>query len=204
MHSDTFLSLVKPLEKLRRIGWLTNLVGTVAVAAAAFGFAFFAQPGSGAEVLRSNPLTIPPIPLVILSVAAAVLAPIVPRLMMSEARMRRLINQPPEAFAGDPRMGAAVYKDRLAKIKTLAPDERQLLALVSGSYSPFSVRLAINQSIAMFGLALALATKSFVAVLPFAVVSFALNLMVPSLMDSAMRRAASLAIGSANAPLQPR
>jgi hypothetical protein len=99
-------------------------------------------------------------------------------------------------------MGAAVYKDRLAKIKSLSPDERHLLVLVSGSYSTFSVRLALNQSIAMFGLALAIATKSFVAILPFASVSFALNLMVPSLLDFAMSRAAILGIGSANASLQ--
>jgi hypothetical protein len=202
MHSETFLSLVKPLEKLRRIGWLTNLVGTVAFAAAVYAYAFLAQPGSGVDALRSNPPTVPPIPLVIVSVAVAVLATIVPRLMMSETRMRRLMSQPPEAFAGDPRMGAAVYKDRLAKIKSLSPDKQHLLALVSGSYSTFPVRLALNQSIAMFGLARALATKSFVVVLPFAVVSFALNLMVPSLLDFAMSRAASLGIGSADAPLQ--
>ena len=196
MYSETFLSLVKPLENLRRILWAAFIASTVAYVILAY--AFFGQTGAGVDALRSNPLTIP---FVVLSMAAAVLAPITPRL--TDARMRQLISRPPEALARDPRTGA-VNQDRLAKIKALAPDEQQLFALVSISFAPFIVRLAFNESIALYGLVLAFLAKSFVAVLPFAVVSFALNLMVPSLMDSAMSRAASLGIGSTNAPIQPR
>jgi hypothetical protein len=198
MHSEKLLSLVKPLENLRRIVWAAFIASTVAYVILAY--AFFGQTGAGVEALSSNPLTIP---FVILSIAMAVLAPIVPRRMMSDARMRQLISRPPEALARDPRTGA-VNQDRLAKIKALAPDEQQLYALVSISFAPFVVRLAFNESIVLYGLVLAFLAKSFVAVLPFAVVSFALNLIVPSLMDSAMSRAASLGLGSANAPIQPR
>ena len=198
MHSENFLSLVQPLENVRRTIWVAYIVATVAFVALAY--AFFAQTGSDVDALRSNPLTIP---LVILSLATAALAPIVPRRKMSDARLRQLISQPPETFARDPRTGT-VYEDRVAKIKTLSADEQSLFALVRISFSPFVVQLAFNESIALYGLVLAFTTRSFVAVLPFAVVSFALNLMVPSLLDSAMSRAASLGIESASAPLQPR
>lgn len=198
MHSETFRSLVQQFETVRRVIWIAFL-GTI-VAYVGVAYAFFGKSGSGAEGLRSNPLTIP---FAILSVAAAVLARIMPRLIATDSRLREVINRPPEALATDPRTGA-VSEYRLAKIKLLSVDEQRLIALVSGSFVPFIVRLAFNESIALFGLILAFNSKSFVAVLPFAVVGFLLNLMVPSLLDSVLSRAASLGIESGDVPLEPR
>ena len=197
MQSETFRSLVEPLEIIRRVIWIAFL-GTI-VAYVGVAYAFFGNTGSGAEALRSNPLTIP---FAILSVAAAVLAPIMPRLIATDSRLRQVIDRPPEALATDPKTGA-VSEYRLAKIKLLSVDEQRLIALVSGSFVPFIVRLAFNESIALFGLVLAFTSKSFVAVLPFAVLGFVLNLMVPSLLDSALSRAASLGIEPDSLPLQP-
>jgi hypothetical protein len=198
MHSQTFRSLVQPLETIRRVIWiafLATVLGYVAVA-----YAFFGKSGSDVEALRANPLTIP---LVVLSVVTALLAPIMPRMIAPDWRLRQLISRPPEALARDPRTGA-VYEERLAKIKMLSVDEQRLFALLNSSFVGFIVRLAFNESIALYGMVLAFTAKSFVAVLPFAIVSFVLNLMVPSLLDYAMSRATSLGIESDNMPLQPR
>jgi F0F1-type ATP synthase membrane subunit c/vacuolar-type H+-ATPase subunit K len=188
MHSGTFRSLVQPLETIRRVIWIAFLATILAYVGVAY--AFFGKTGSGVEALRSNPLTIP---LVIFSLVTVVLAPIVSRLIASDSRLRQLINQPPEALARDPRTGA-VFENRLAKLKMLPADERRMFALVNSGFVGFVVRLAFNESIALYGLVLAFTAKSFVAILPFAIVSFALNLMVPSLLDSAMSRAARLGI----------
>jgi hypothetical protein len=198
MHSETFRSLVQPLETVRQVIWIAFLATILAYVGVAY--AFFGKTWSGVEGLRSSPLTIP---FFILSLVTAVLAPIMPRLIAPDSRLRQLINQPPEALARDPKTGA-LFENRLAKLKTLSPDEQRMFALVNSGFVGFIVRLAFNESIALYGLVLAFNSKSFVAVLPFAVVSFALNLMVPSLLDSAMSRAASLGIESDNMPLQPR
>jgi len=149
MYSETFLSLVMPLETIRRVIWIAFL-GTI-LAYVGVAYAFFGQTGAGVEALRSNTLTIP---LVILSLLAAVLAPIMPRLIASDSRLRELINRSPEALATDPRTGA-VFENRLAKIKLLSEGERRLFALVNSGFVGFVVRLAFNESIALYGLVLA-------------------------------------------------
>lgn len=198
MHTETFRSLVEPLETIRRVIWIAFL-GTI-VAYVAVAYAFFGKTGAGVDAISLNPLTIF---CVTLSLAMAVLAPIIPRMMASDSRLRQVIDRPPEALATDPKSGT-VSEQRLAKIKMLSVEERRLVALVSSGFVPFVVRLAFNESIALYGLVLAFNSKSFVVLLPFAVVSFVLNLMVPSLTDSALSRAASLGIASDNMPLQPR
>lgn len=197
MYSETLLSLVQPLETIRRVIWIAFL-GTILLYVAV-AYAFFGEAGIGFNALGLSPLTIV---CVALAVAAAVLAPTMPRLIAPDSRLRQLINQTPEALATDPRTGA-VFENRLAKIRMLSADERRLYALVNAGFVPFVVRLAFNESIALYGLVLAFTAKSFVALWPFAVVSFALNLMVPSLMDSALSRAASLGIEPDNMPQQP-
>jgi hypothetical protein len=198
MHSETFRSLVQPLETVRQVIWIAFLATILAYVGVAY--AFFGKTGSGVEGLRSSPLTIP---FLILSLVTAVLAPIMPRLIASDSRLRQLINQPPEALARDPRT-CALFENRLAKLKTLSPDEQRMFALVNSGFVGFIVRLAFNESIALYGLALAFTAKSFIAVLPFAIIGFVLNLMVPSLQGSALNRAANLGIDSGNTPIQPR
>jgi hypothetical protein len=196
MPSETFRSLVKPLERVRLIIWLAFLGAVLMYVDVAYSL--FAQKASGGEPLLSNPLTIP---FVILSFLAAALAPYVPPL--PDSRLRQLIDQPPEAIARDPRTGI-VDEDRLARIRTLSSDERRLLALVRALFVGFVVRLAFNESIALYGLVLAFISKSFVAILPFAIVSFVLNLMVPSPLESALKRAESLGLQLPDMPTQPR
>lgn len=196
MPSENFRALIKPIATVQRVIWLAFLGAVLMYVYVAYSL--FAQKASGGEPLLSNPLTIP---FVILSLLAAALAPYVPPL--PDSRLRQLIDQPPEAIARDPRTGI-VDEDRLARIRTLSSDEQRLLALVRALFVGFVVRLAFNESIALYGLVLAFISKSFVAVLPFAIVSFVLNLMVPSPLESALKRAESLGLQLADMPTQPR
>ncbi len=97
-----------------------------------------------------------------------------------------------------------VDEDRLARIKTISPDEQRLLALVPYFFVGFIVRLAFNESIALYGFVLAFFSRSFVAILPFAMISLILNWTVPFPLDSALDRAASLGLKLGDIPAQPR
>src|SRR6266436_7279175 len=161
MQSETFQSLVKPLEKICRIIWLAFLAAVVMYVGCAY--ALRSQIPGGVGPALSHTLTIY---LVILSLVAAVLAPYLPRLLLSDSRLREIIDQPPETTARDSRTDI-VDEDRLTRIRTLSPDEQQLFALVPAYFVPFVVRLAFNESIALYGLVLALVSKSFAVILPF-------------------------------------
>jgi hypothetical protein len=199
MQSETFRSLVKPTEtvmRILRLAFLAMVLIYVCIAYLTFGRD---APG---VMPQSNPLTIP---LAVLSLVAATLAPYAPRLLLSDSRLRELLDrQPdPETLARDRRTGK-VDKDRLARIKTLSPDEQRLLALVPAFFAGFIVRLAFNESIALYGLVLVFISRSFVPVLPFAVVSLALNLMVSPALDSELRRVAGLGLQPDDIATQPR
>jgi hypothetical protein len=199
VYSQTSHSLIKQHERVCRIIWLAFLAAVPAYVCAVY------------LVDLLHPQTeIPPEAiklfskcLVVVSIVAAILAPIVPRWLVSDSRMRQLIDEPPEALARDAKIGW-VSEDLLSKIKTLSPDEKRLYALLAASFAPFMIRLAFNESIALFGLVLALFSRSVLVILPFAVVSFALNLMVPPPVDSARTRLRSLSISPADPPLLPR
>jgi hypothetical protein len=175
MQSETFRALVKPMETVHRIIRLAFIAAVPMYVCVAY--ALFAQSAPGVGPLLSNPLTIP---LVTISVLTAVLAPYMPGLRLPEARLRQLLNQQPDT------------------------QEQRLLALVPSFYVGFIVRLAFNESIALYGFVLAFISRSFVAVLPFAIVSLALNLIVPLPVDSMLRRTASLGLQEGGMPTQPR
>jgi hypothetical protein len=198
MQSENFRALIEPIATVHRIIWLAFLGAVLAYVGVAYDL--FDKNASGGAPLLSNPLTIP---FVIISLLCAVLAPYVPRSLLPDSRLRQLIDQPPEVIARDPRTGI-VDEERLAKIRTLSSDERRLLVLVRTLFVGFIVRLAFNESISLYGMVLAFISRSFVAVLPFAIVSFVLNLMVPSPLDEALKRAESLGLQLSEVPTQPR
>ena len=81
--------------------------------------------------------------------------------------------------------------------------EQQLLGVVLALFVGFIVRLAFNESIALFGLELAVLSRSFVGILPFAIVSFVLNWIVPLPLDEALKRTASVGPHD-DTPIHPR
>jgi uncharacterized membrane protein len=162
MQSENFRALVKPIATVHRVIWLA-FIGVIP----AYVVAAYVQPRRIEHSVTHPVPTSFTISLVILSLLAAVLAPYMPRLLLPDSRLRQIIDQPLETSARDPRTGI-VDEDRLTRIRALSPDEQRLLAVVLALFVGFVVRLAFNESIALFGLVLAFLSRSFVAVLPFA------------------------------------
>jgi hypothetical protein len=126
--------------------------------------------------------------MVVIAVMAAVLAPIMPRILLPDSRLRQMLDRQSDARATD----------------RLSADEQRMLGLFPDFFVGFMVRLAFNESIALYGLVWAVLSKSFIPILPFAIVSFALLLMVPLPLDSMRRRTASLGLQPGDIPTQPR
>ena len=184
MESETFRAEVRPIATVHRIVWVAFVGAVPLYMIVAYVQIDRAAPGGGAPLL-SNPLTIP---LVVISVLAAALAPYMPRILSPDRRIRQMVDRQldPQATA------------------RLSADEQRLLGLLPNFYVGFIVRLAFNESIALYGLVLAFFSKSFVAVLPFAIVSIALNLMVPLPLDSMRQRIAGLGPQAGGMPTRPR
>jgi hypothetical protein len=193
MQSENFRALVKPIATVHRVIWLA-FIGAVPI----YVVVAYLQPGR-IEQSVTHPM---PTSFTISLVMLSLLAPYMPRLLLPDSRLRQIIDQPQETLARDPRTGI-VDEDRLTRIRTLSPDERRLFALVVAHFVPFLVRLAFNESIALFGLVLSLLSRSFVAVLPFAIVSLALNWRVPLPLDEALKRTASVGPHD-EMPIHPR
>lgn len=200
MLSEAFRSLVKPMETVRRFIWMAFIAAVPIDVCILYMQLVWTAPGVMPG--GSNFFTIS---LVVLSLLAALLAPYMPGLLLSDSRLRQFLAQQPdpEAMARNYQTGK-VDEDRLARIKTISPDEQRLLALVPYFFVGFSVRLAFNESIALYGFVLAFFSRSFVAILPFAMISLVLNWTVPFPLDSALDRAASLGLKLGDIPAQPR
>jgi F0F1-type ATP synthase membrane subunit c/vacuolar-type H+-ATPase subunit K len=183
MESESFRLLVRPQEIVHRIIWMA-FVGAVLMYVFVV-YMLLGRAASGGGSVQSNPLTIP---FVILSVLGAVLGPFMPRVMLPDSRLRQLLNRPSDqqATAG------------------ISADEQRLLALLPNFYTGFIVRLAFNESIALYGFMLALFSKSAIVILPFAIVSVALNLMVPLPLDSMRQRTSSLGLQEGVMPTRPQ
>ncbi|MGA9724505.1 MAG: hypothetical protein WBQ86_18740 [Candidatus Binatus sp.] len=179
MQSDTFRSRVKRTETAHRVIWLAFIAAVPVYVAVATG-SLVRLP----SVRHPAPISFT-ISIVILSLLTAVLAPFVSSLLLPDSRLRQLLNRQPDPQA------------------SISPDEQRLLAIFPACFPGFLVRLALNEAIALYGLVLAVISRSFVAVLPFALVSFALNWMVPLPLDEALKRMASFGVKQGSMPTRP-
>jgi hypothetical protein len=177
MPPENFRPLIRPMETVHRIIWLAY-IAAVPVAVCVV----YVLLGRTAPRFPPPPLIALAIPLAIISLVSAVLAPYVSNLLLPESRLRELINRQPVA----------------------TPDEQRLGAIAPNFFVAFIVRLAFNESIVMYGLVLAFISRTFIAILPFAIVSLALNLTLPFPLDLARQRAASLGLLQEEVPTQPR
>ena len=180
MQSENFRALVKPIATVHRVIWLAFLGAVPAYVVVAYVQLDWIEHG----VTYPMPISFT-IPLVIISLLTAVLAPLVPRLLFPDSQVQQVLDRPPDLKA------------------TITPDEQRLLALVGYLFVPFLVRLAFNESIGLYGFVLAVLSRSFVAVLPFAIVSLALNWMVPLPLDEALKRIATVGPHD-DMPIHPR
>ena len=181
MQSENFRAMIKPITTVNRLIWIAF------VAAVPFYVcvAYLTIDRSASGAMPGPPLSFK-IYIVALSLLAAVLAPYVPRRLLRYSRLRQLLDREPDPSS------------------TISPDEQRLLALVRYLFVGFIIRLAFNESIALYGLVLAFTTKSFAAALPFAVVSFVLVWKVPLPLDEALKRTASIGVEQGVIPTRPR
>ncbi len=181
MESETFSSMIQPMAAVHRM-IRTAFVGAIPVyVVVAYVGLGSASPGATPGVPGLIKITT-----VALSLMTAALAPYVPRLLFPDSRLRQLLDRPPDPKAD------------------ISPDEQRLLALVGYLFAGFVARLGFNEAIALYGLVLAILSKTFVTVLPFAVVSFALVWKVPLPLDEALKRSASIGVEQGVMPTRPR
>jgi hypothetical protein len=182
MPSEAFTNLRRSLETQRTVVWLALLA-----AIPLYVFVTYVQfgPMTWKSGVFSHPFAIP---LAVLAVIAAVAARVLPPMLLPKDRVLELLTRDPHPpdVARDPRTGA-VDSDRLSRIRALPPEEQRLLAVAQASFGPFIVRLALHESIALYGLVLAFLSKESLPIVPFAAAALLLNLTVsPRLDDSAI------------------
>jgi hypothetical protein len=178
--SAAFHELTRPMAKVMRIIWFAFNGAILLYVVEAYQQ--FGWPSDGLEPIRSNPMTIP---LVALSVVTAVASLWIGDLLIAMGRPQERFAQPPdpEVLAIDPRIGRP-DPSRLARIKSLSEHEQRIFSLVSLIFVPFLVRLAFGESIALYGLVLSFLSRSLFPIVPFAIVSLALNLSVSPDLDT--------------------
>ena len=119
---------------------------------------------------------------------------LVTRIFLSDRRLREAMESDPdpEDLARHPKLGI-VDEERLRKIQSLSRTERKLLQVPSLYFTPFIIRLVLNEAVAIYGLVLAFLSHSFPPILPFAAAAIALNLTCLPRIEPVLERAARLA-----------
>lgn len=127
------------------------------------------------------------------AIAAGTASLLVPRFLLSDERVRRTL-QPPvnsEEFASIPGSDA-IDENRLNQVRQLSDSEQKMLRLPALLFTPFILRLVLNESIAISGLVLSLLSHSLTPFLPFAVIAIVLNVIGRPQIDPVLERAARL------------
>ncbi len=118
----------------------------------------------------------------------------VPRIFLSDDRIREAMRKEPDPEVLSRHSAPGTSSDeRLRQIQSLSSTDRKLLQLPGLFFTPFILRLVINESIAIYGLVLALMSHSFEPMIPFAVAAIALNLTCMPRLEPMLDRAARLA-----------
>ena len=184
MSSPALRELLRPAMFVNSMLWFVLTSSIFIYAAVAF---LLAQKGPG-------PSDLPPALQIALSVVAiltGLASLLAPRVLLSDDRIRQAM-QPdvdPVTLARHPKLGI-VEEERLLKIQTLNPAERKLLQLPGLYFTPFILRLVLNESIVIYGLVIAILSHSFG---PIAAAAVVLNLTCLPRIDQLLERASRLA-----------
>lgn len=187
MSSPTLRELLRPAMVVNSVLWFVLTASIFVYGAVAF---LLAQQGPG----PSDPPPALPIVFSVLAVLTGLASLLVPRVLLSDRRIRQAM-QPdvdPVTLARNPKLGV-VDEERLRKIRTLDPSERKLLQLPGLYFTPFILRLVLNESIVIYGLVIAILSHSFAPILPFAAAAVVLNLVCLPRIDPLLERASRLA-----------
>ena len=187
MRSEVFTVFVRRLELIRQIIWLA-LTGYVVFLVGILYVMF--HPSAPPYAAFTHPFTIP---LAVLSVAAIGVSHWIPNWLLPDARLRELLSHDPDlnTLARNPR-GGEVNAERLDQIKRLPKQEQRLLGVAQAFFTPFIVRLALHESVALYGFVLGYLSHSVLPIVPFAAAAMALNLTISPKLDSSFERATRL------------
>ena len=118
---------------------------------------------------------------------------LLPRHMLSDERLQRALQSDPDprALSKNPQTGR-VDEERAGKIQALGSLERKLMVLPGVFFTPFILRLVLNQAVSIFGLVLAFLSHSFAPIVPFTAAAIALNLTCVPRMDGLLERGEQL------------
>jgi hypothetical protein len=186
MISPALRELVRPVQFLNRILWIALTASICINAYVAFLIAQRAPgPSEASPAVQTS--------LAGAALVAGIVSLLMARHLLSDERLRTAMQSDPDprALAKNPQTGA-VDETRLQKIQALASTERKLLTLTGVFFTPFILRLVVNQAISIFGLVLALLSHSFTPILPFTAAALALNLTCLPRMDALLERGAQL------------
>ena len=123
----------------------------------------------------------------IAAIITALLSLSVMRVFLSDDRLRKAME--PEA-SSEELAGQLNDEERLGKIQSLSPAERKLLRVPGLFFTPFIIRLVLNESIAIYGLVLVFLSHTFTPILPFAAAAIVLNFTCLPRIDAVLGRAA--------------
>jgi hypothetical protein len=120
---------------------------------------------------------------------------LVPRFLLSDKKLHACLQPEPNAreLATNAETGV-VDLDSLAKIQALDPSEQKLARIPGLYFTPFILRIVLNDAIAIYGLVLSFMTQTFAPIVPYLAVALLLNLTAMPRLDGLMERASQIVL----------
>jgi F0F1-type ATP synthase membrane subunit c/vacuolar-type H+-ATPase subunit K len=114
---------------------------------------------------------------------------VMPRWLLSDDRIREFLGKEwsPAEFLGN-RRPIAGMDAVVAKLRLLPEHERKLAGVPALFFTPFILRMVLNEAVAILGLVLAFLSGRFEPVLPFAITAIVLNLLAFPRLDPLIER----------------
>ena len=183
MISPQLKEILRSSLFINRIVWASITISIGAYVVVAWTSA--QQPGTSSAVSETLQLS-----MFLAAIAIGFLSLLIPRYLPSDKHIRSffLEDVAPEDLARNPQLDV-VDPDRLRMIQALDPIERKLVRLPSLYFTPFILRLVLNEAIVIFGLVLSFISHTFPPILPFAVAALTLNIIAFPKIDRFAERA---------------
>ena len=185
MNSAALDALLRPARFTNWVIWATLTLSIGIYAGVAFMLSQRSDPKEVSEAFQIG-----------LACAAIIVGGIsiaAPRFLLTDERLMNFMNVSPtaETLPTHPKLGV-LDDQRIEQMGRLSPQERKLVALPGLYFTPFILRLVLNEAVTIFGLVLSLVSGRFEPVLPFAIAAVALNLAMRPRFEPLLERARRL------------
>lgn len=172
MPSETLKQVLRPRILVMNILWFA-LTLTIPLYV---GLAYFLNPAGQPAQPVENSLRLA---LYLIAGSVAVLSLLLRSRSLSEGRIYDKLKEEvdPQALATNRETGE-IDQERLKTIKSLTPLEMKVAGLSGMYFTTLLIGLAMNESVALFGMILAVLERRPEPIIPFAVAALALNLII--------------------------